>query len=228
LQTLSFRDDLILDGELIVYDPEEKRDMWELAMNRFQLKQEQKIKLAAEKLPCTYIVFDVLYCNRSLLNMELMDRKKILNEVVENGPFLQKISYLEAEGVSFFEQIEQLRLEGICAKLKKSKYIPSKRVDFWRKIVRYEYFDNILITGFRKKDFGLLCSFVSEQGLKPAGVIEFAPPQLRKDFFRKVSLLEDRQDQLNIYLKQGIPAKVKTRGLTKKGYLRTPVLVELL
>ncbi|AIE58929.1 hypothetical protein [Bacillus methanolicus] len=35
--------------------------MWELAMDRFQLKQEQKIKRIAEELPCTYIVFDVLY-----------------------------------------------------------------------------------------------------------------------------------------------------------------------
>src|SRR5690606_10726612 len=71
-ETLSFSDDIILDCELICYDPEEKRDSWELVMERFQLSQELKIRHAAEAHPCTLIVFDVLYHKKPLMNLELI------------------------------------------------------------------------------------------------------------------------------------------------------------
>lgn len=227
LQALKFEEDVILDGELIAYDPEEKRDMWELVMNRFHIRQEQKIVEAAAEIPCTFIAFDILHSNRPLLNEPLFERKRILNETVQNTLHIQKTSFVETEGELFFEQISNLNLEGMCAKLKSSKYTPGKRVDFWKKIVRYMQYD-VIITGYRLGDFGLLCSFITENGLKPAGVIELASGPLRKEFFRKAYGQKLHQDRLNAYLKDGIKARVKTRGLTKKGYLRTPVLEEIL
>jgi DNA ligase 1 len=226
LQTLSFNDDVILDGELICYDPELKRDSWELVMERFHLSQDIKINYAAETIPCTYVVFDVLYLNRPTMKLPLIERKSILDDLIENTPFIQKSSYLETEGEGFFEQIKLLQLEGAVAKKKNSPYWPAKRVDFWKKIVRYEYFD-VMLTGFRKGNFGLLSSFITEKGLKPAGMIEFASPALRKEFFRRAYSLKKGEDSLNIYLTEGILGRVKTRGLTKNGYLRTPVLTEI-
>ncbi|WP_394584645.1 ATP-dependent DNA ligase [Cytobacillus firmus] len=225
-ETLSFSDDLILDCELICYDPEEKRDSWELVMERFRLQNEIKIRHTAEELPCTLIVFDVLYYKKPLLDMQLIERKMILEELFDNTPVIQKTAFLDTEGQAFFEQIKQLQLEGAVAKKKNSKYAPGKRVDFWKKIVRYEYYQ-VVIRGFKKSEFGLLCSFEEEGKLKPAGVIEFATPFNRKLFYNRAAALKGEEDKLNVYLKEGIPATVKTRGLTKKGYLRTPVLLEL-
>lgn len=228
LESLRFPDDVILDGELICYDQETGRDSWELVMERFRLQNDYKIKVAAEEHPCTFYVFDVLYRNQSVMHLELMERLALLDDLIENSPIIQKASHIDTEGEGFFEQIKSLQLEGLVAKKKDSKYLPAKRVDFWKKIVRYEYYDNCLLTGFRKGEFGILCSFITDEGIKPAGVIEFASPLLRKEFFRKAYPLKEREDGLNVYLKHGIRGVVKTRGLTKKGYLRTPVLTELL
>ena len=129
-------------------------------------------KPATESNPCVFMVFDILFLNgRYLFNEPLIERKKILNEVISDSDFIKKVSYIENEGEQFYSQIEAFKLEVMIAKAKNSRYYPWKRTE-WLKIVRYETYE-VLLTGYTKASFGLLCSFVTPDGLKPAGIGAF-------------------------------------------------------
>ncbi|MDD9309791.1 ATP-dependent DNA ligase [Cytobacillus firmus] len=225
LQEITLYEDLVLDGELIVYDPQKKKEDLELAMQRFKLSSSLKIQQAVLELPCTYIVFDVLYHKKPIMHLPLMERKQILSEVISPSKYVQPVMFIESEGETFFKKIEEMKLEGAVAKKKNSVYSPGKRSLDWKKIIRYEYYE-VAITAKRKKPFGFLCSYLTPTGLKPAGVIEFASKPLLKDLYIKSEI--KNEDLLNVYYKHPIRCKIKTRGLTRNGYLRTPVLTEVL
>ena len=228
IRDLPFSHSVILDGELIVYNPETGRDDFELVLQRFQMNNEFNIRMAVREIPCTLMVFDILQLDgASLLQKPLIERKALLNEVIEQNEYLHIVDFIEGAGEAFYQQIVQFKLEGCIAKAKESRYYPGVRSqDDWLKIVRYEYFD-VLITGYRKDKFGLLCSFLKEEGgrMQPAGTIELTDRNARE----KVFLLgvKGKEDRLNVYFKEGIQVTVKSRGLTKRGYLRNPYLVKI-
>lgn len=226
ISSITFDDNVILDGELIVFDSETGKDDFELVMQRFQMKKELAISFAVDEHPCVFMVFDILFLNgKYLFNMDLLERKKILDQCIQNGEHIQKVIFIDSEGEALYRQVEEMKLEGMVAKRKTSLYQPGKRNEVdWKKIVRYEIYD-IVITGYRKKKFGLLCSFITNKGIKPAGVIEFATKEARRGFYDQVNGLKGNEDHLNVYLTAVISGKVKTRGLTKNGYLRTPLLI---
>lgn len=219
-------EDLILDGELIVFDQEKGKESWEKVMDRFLLKDENKIKYASRFNPVIYVVFDILYYKKSLLNLPLIERKEILSNVINDDESIQKIMFIENEGELYFNKVKELQLEGAVAKRKDSLYRPGIRVNEWRKILNLEHYE-VLIRGFKKKEFGLLASFVEDGMTRAAGVIEFATPELRKEFFRRAYKQIKSEDTLNVYLREGINGRVSTRELTRNGMLRTPVLTEI-
>lgn len=225
LQELKADHNIILDGELIVYDPGQKKEDLELAMKRFKLSSSFKIEQAAAELPCTYIVFDILYYKEPLLNVPLLERKKILKEVVMPSEHIQPAMFIDTKGEDLYTAVEHMKLEGVVAKKKDSIYSAGKRSEDWKKIVRYEYYE-VVITGQRKKPFGFLCSYITPDGYKPAGIIEFASKPLLKELYALKEIKKD--DPLNRYFKQPILCQIKTRGKTSNGYLRTPVLTKVL
>jgi DNA ligase 1 len=220
--------DIILDGEIICMDQETGRESLDMVMERFHLRNEDKIRYAALYQPCVYLVFDILYYKEPLIHLNLMERLNILGSSFEDTQHIKKMTYIDGAGEDFFENVKGLKLEGMVAKLKeKSPYLPGKRTSNFLKVIRYEYFDNIVITGYRKKKFGLLCSFITADGrYSPAGVIEFIGPVPRKLIFKKALNSVVAEDRLNVYIKKEIVCKVKTRGITKNGYLRSPVFVD--
>lgn len=216
--------DIVLDGELICIDPETGKDDWELVMDRFRLTNEFKIKLAMVSNPVIFMVFDILFLKEKLLHLELMERKRILAEALLPTGHIQTVSYVDTEGQAFFNKIKELQLEGCVAKHKNGLYHPAKRTNDFLKIVRYEYFE-VMITGMRKREFGYLCSFITDEGLKPAGVIEFATKEQRNQIYKNSTV--EIEDSVKSTFKKAIRAIVKSRGLTKRGYLRTPNIFEL-
>jgi ATP-dependent DNA ligase len=71
LQEFQAAADIILDGELICMDQEIGRESLDLVMERFHIKNEDKIRYAAEFQPCVYVVFDILYYNEPILHLNL-------------------------------------------------------------------------------------------------------------------------------------------------------------
>lgn len=143
----------ILDGEIIVMD-KGKPNFFKL-QKRALLSNPFKIKLLVDKIPVTFVAFDILYSDGKLLtDLPLMMRKKILSENVKESSRLVISRYIEEKGKDFFELAKKQDLEGIVAKEKLSKYYSGKRSRVWLKMKVYQEAD-LIICGYVPNQYGM-------------------------------------------------------------------------
>lgn len=211
LTNLDIPNGTILDGEVIVTDEQGKPD-FEDVMQRFKSKR----SLHAIEY-CTY---DIIYLNgEKVANLPLLERKVLLEDTVPNHSHVSVSKYMVGHANAYFDLVKQQDLEGIVMKKADTTYQINKRSNDWLKVINYQY-DTIQITGLRKGEFGLLLSFMDG---KYAGIMEFVPPQERKQLYSMMKVL-DENDKFK-YIKP-IECRVKYRNLTKEGKLRIPSFVE--
>lgn len=141
----------ILDGELAVIK-EGKPNFYEI-QRRSMMSNPVKIDLASKKYPACFTAFDILYYkNKQMIDLPLMERKKLLQEVVYSENSLFSISrFIEEKGIAFYNLTVKQELEGIVAKCKDSKYYFEKRTKDWIKI-KYLKDDDFIICGYIRKD----------------------------------------------------------------------------
>lgn len=110
-----------------------------------------KIKLAADKLPVSFVAFDILYFNgKELMDLPLMERKALLQKTVTESPRMALSRILEANGNALFALAGQEGLEGIVAKRRDSKYYTGKRTKDWYK-AKNMMDDDYVICGYIQK-----------------------------------------------------------------------------
>src|SRR5688500_4635087 len=115
----------IVDGEVVAVDEDGRPD--------FSLLQTKLGNKSASGL--VYQAFDLLYLDgRSLLDVPLEDRKRLLRSVLKEHPRVRFAAHVEGEGTAFFEAARERGLEGIIAKLRRSIYGPGRRTSAWLKI----------------------------------------------------------------------------------------------
>ncbi len=79
--------------------------------------------------------FDLLYLDgRSLLDVALEDRKRLLKTVLKPHPRVRFAAHVDGEGLAFFAAAQAQGLEGIVAKLRRSRYEPGRRSAAWLKL----------------------------------------------------------------------------------------------
>jgi bifunctional non-homologous end joining protein LigD len=124
-----------IDGEIVVEDSG--------GMPSFNLLQAAISEGRDERL--RYFAFDLLYCEGfDLTKATLLDRKTLLEQVVENLPANSPIRYSEhlaQDGPTMFEHASRLGLEGIVSKRADLPYRPG-RGDHWIKtksVLRQEF-----------------------------------------------------------------------------------------
>jgi bifunctional non-homologous end joining protein LigD len=123
LSTVKLRS-TILDGEVVAVDKN--------GVPRFQFLQRYQKQPTA---PTLYYVFDVLwYDGEDLTGRPIMDRRRVLEQIIKPAAGVQLGTYLEAEGRALFGLIKQKGMEGIIAKRKASIYRPGARTSDWLKI----------------------------------------------------------------------------------------------
>jgi bifunctional non-homologous end joining protein LigD len=160
-------DQAIIDGEVVALDDDGRPD--------FSLLQTKLGDKEARGL--VYQAFDLLYHDgRSLLDVPLEDRKRLLKSVLKEHPRVRYASHVERDGVAFFEAAKQLGVEGMVAKLRRSRYEPGKRTQAWLKIkIRPE--QELVVGGWtpasnNSKDLGAMAVGVYEDGkLRFAGKV---------------------------------------------------------
>lgn len=214
LTNINIPDGTILDGELIVPDELGKPD-FEAVMQRFQSKHSNHF--------VQYCVFDLIYLkDEKVTHFPLIERKLLLEKILPaDNDHIVPVKWILGYGNAYFDLVRQKALEGIVLKSKDSKYCIDKRSHDWLKVINYQFTD-VLVTGYRKDDFGLLLSF--KDG-KPAGIMEFMPPNERKKFYSMCKV----QSQSNKFkFIEPIPIHIKYRNLTKAHKLRIPSFVEWL
>jgi bifunctional non-homologous end joining protein LigD len=115
----------ILDGEVVVLAEDGTTSFADLQV-AFQ---------EGARKPLTYFAFDLLHLNgHNLRGLPLIERKKVLERVVENdGEFLRFSEHVETSGDVVFQKACELHIEGIVSKRTASKYSSGRSGD-WLKI----------------------------------------------------------------------------------------------
>lgn len=208
---LNIPDGTVLDGELIVPDEKGKPD-FEAVMQRFQSKSIQ--------CRIQYCIFDVIYFNnKNITSLPLLERKQILAEMDFDTTNVVPVQWIIGNGLSYFNAVKDMNLEGIVLKKKDSKYEINKRSDRWLKVINYKYQD-VLITGMIKKDKSFLLGSVVDG--KTIGTMEFIPINERKKIYSSVKKYGVNESEKLIIFKKTIPCNVKFRNWTSNGKLRIP------
>ena len=133
-------------------------------------------------------MFDLLYLDgRSLLGVPLEDRKRLLRSVLRETPRVRYASHVVGDGEAFIEAARQRGLEGVVAKLRRSRYEPGRRTPAWLKLkIRPE--QELVVGGWtpgegNARDLGALSRSGSTRTAScgsPARSARGSPPATRK------------------------------------------------
>lgn len=232
----------VLDGEIVVMA--EGRPNFARLQQREHAMEEFKASLLAKQFPATYVVFDILHWeDQSLLNLPLVERRGILEKVVEPQENVHLSEPIRGEGVALFKAAEERGLEGIMAKRLDSPYRPGKRVNFWLKIKTYKSLDCVICgltvgMGWREPYFGSLVlgvyddeelRFIGSVGTgfdeaKMAEIVELTQPLTGPCPFPDTP---EVMPGVKVWLKPHLVCEVKYLQFTEEVKLRAPVFVRL-
>lgn len=140
----------ILDGEVIVL----KKGVPDFfsVQKRSLMTNSFKIKLVLNKIPVTFIAFDILYYDdKSIMDLPLIERKEILKANIKESKRIAISRYIENSGVKFFELAKINKLEGIVGKKKDSLYIEGIKTKSWKKI-KAMVDEDLIVCGYDIKD----------------------------------------------------------------------------
>jgi len=232
----------ILDGELVVLS--EGRADFRKLQQREQVADPMKVELVAQKLPATYIVFDVLYRNdEPCLHLPLSRRKEILADLLEESAQMVESGYIEARGLSFYREAVARGLEGVMAKALDSPYLIGKRSRHWLKI-KPRGKAICFIAGYsegqgaRAESFGSLALATrDEQGWRFRGMVGsgFNDAELQQ-IKTRLSALEqkspvvplDETPQGITWVKPELRCEVTFQEETPRGHFRAPAFIRLI
>jgi bifunctional non-homologous end joining protein LigD len=114
----------VIDGEIIVAG--------EAGAANFGLLQNWRSEADGILL---FYAFDLIwYAGRSLTDLPLTERRRILEMVLPESKLILLSTAFETKGTEFFKTAEKMKLEGIMAKKAASVYIPGARSRDWLKI----------------------------------------------------------------------------------------------
>jgi bifunctional non-homologous end joining protein LigD len=154
----------VVDGEVVALDEDGAPDF---GLLQEAISGRRGGGKGAKTAPLVYQVFDLLYLDgRSLLRVQLEDRKRLLRSVLRDDRRVRFASHVVADGVAFHRAAQERNLEGIVAKLRRSRYEPGARSPAWLKIkIRPE--QELVVGGYtlgegNAKDLGALAVGVYE------------------------------------------------------------------
>ena len=224
--------DVILDGEIVILDKEGKADFQKL----------QNINSASEN-QLFYYVFDILYFNGfDLTQVELLERKEILKQVVFRLNRTKYSDHIVEKGKEFFKLAQDHDLEGIIGKRANSKYYLGKRSPDWVKI-KTQKRQEAIVCGYTapkkgRQYFGSLILGVYEnEKLKYIGSSGggFKDTQL-SSIHKKLQKLEQKESPFDekipgsssiTWVKPELICEVAFSEWTKDGKIRHPVFMGL-
>ncbi len=125
--------DVVLDGEIVIFDREGRPDFHALAA-RAQLHKTSEIQRAALTQPVTYVVFDLLAAGgHDLRALPLLERKALLQRLVPPVGPLRYSEHIPERGEAMLAEVVARGLEGVVAKKANSPY-RGKRSSDWLKL----------------------------------------------------------------------------------------------
>ncbi len=139
---------VVLDGEIIVM--QKGKPDFQALLERGQAASPLEIQRQTKRASATYIVFDILEKDaRSLVDLPLVERKKILQNSLREGANVLVSDFIEEKGEAYYQSVIDKGLEGLIAKRKDSSYEEGRRSGNWLKIKRLKSCDCIIF-GYTK------------------------------------------------------------------------------
>jgi bifunctional non-homologous end joining protein LigD len=137
---------IIIDGEVVCADANGRPNFQSL-QKRGMLRRSLDIKRAANELPATLYVFDLLaFDDYDVRGLPLIERKRLLKMLIPEKGVLQFADHIPDRGEEFFRAAEALDVEGMVGKKADSKYKGGRSAD-WIK-VRASKHEDFVIVGF--------------------------------------------------------------------------------
>jgi bifunctional non-homologous end joining protein LigD len=153
---------LVLDGEIIAYDDDGRPSFAKLGA-RMHAERPLEVQRARASVPVSYLVFDVLQVgDRDVRGLPLVERKRLLSEIVRGRGLIRALDHLEGDGTALFAFCREQHLEGVVAKRMTSPYRAGpRRSDDWVKI-KCERDDEFVVCGWasgkgNRERLGALC-----------------------------------------------------------------------
>ena len=230
----------VLDGEIVVI--KDGKPSFPLLQIREHVDSRARIDLLSKRIPAVYVTFDILYTHQDgwIMDIDLMERKKILTELGEDTERVAKVEYIKKYGRELYEKAIEKGLEGIMAKKMDSKYFPGKRSREWVKVKKRKTADCIIVgwlegKGERTRTFGSLVLAVWSDGkLHHLGQVGTGfNSEFLSWFSKKLREIEIKTPHFELgkkgihWVKPIYVCEVEYLELTKDMKLRAPVFLRL-
>lgn len=225
------KNNCIFDGEIIVMN-NNVPDFSKL-QERISLKNPQRIMSVSKEQPVTFIVFDILYKDKLLVDKTLMERKKILDNYQNNKYFVKSL-YIKNDGIKLFKLTKKNKLEGIIAKRINSTYQIGKRSNDWIKI-KHVHDSEFYIGAYKeskdKNVVSLAIGNLVNNKLKYVGKVTIAKKRSEYKAIKSLNMVtnvfEGFADKTYVYIEPKLQCTVEYLTKTKNGHLRHPVFKSL-
>jgi bifunctional non-homologous end joining protein LigD len=226
----------ILDGEVVALNDAGEPDFGLLQARRRVAGKARSVRGAAPP-SLDYLVFDLLYLDGvSLLDRPLEARKQLLRSILHDAGAIHYASHVEGDGEAFYDAVAARGLEGVMAKLRRSRYESGRRSPAWLKIKRRAE-QEFVVGGWTAREgaaddlAALLVGVVEDGVLRPAGkvgtgfdvrerrrLLDLLGPLARTDSaFRPVPREKGAQ-----WAEPSLVARVEFAEWTADGNLRAP------
>jgi ATP-dependent DNA ligase len=194
--TVNLPERCVVDGEIVVPDPDGKRLEFETLQQRIH-PADSRVKLLAVQTPAHLVAFDLLALEeRNLMKEPFAERRRLLEDALAKvrSPIHMTPATTDREvAVAWFEEFEGAGLDGVIAKPLDVTYQPDKRVMFK---IKHERTADCVVAGYRvhKTDAhavgSLLLGLYDEGGdLANIGVVGAFPMAKRRKLFEELQPL---------------------------------------
>ncbi|MCQ6558432.1 ATP-dependent DNA ligase [Paenibacillus mendelii] len=212
---------VILDGEGVCF--RDDRTIFDDFAYRGRLSDPIKIEAARQTHPATFVIFDVLYASSDRRNELLLERKRILNEIVEPSQQFIPTMYVHEHGKRLSTLSVERDWEGIVAKRQDTTYITDIRTANWLKIKNFKMIDTVIL-GYRTvPTFALVVGLhFRTMRNKPVAVVEFGfTADERLAFLQTAEKIQTNYKDGTQYIEPVLCCKVKYLERTETHHLRT-------
>jgi bifunctional non-homologous end joining protein LigD len=142
--------DLLVDGEVIGLNEQGLPD-FRVIQERMHVRRASTAARLAERVPATYMVFDLLRLDgRDLTTLPLNERRALLEEL-DLADTRWQVPQVYDDGQMLFDATLQQGLEGVVSKRLSSRYTFDSRSPHWRKIAHRHRFSYV-VGGWRPQE----------------------------------------------------------------------------
>jgi bifunctional non-homologous end joining protein LigD len=127
--------EVVLDGEIVAFDPATGRPSFERMQRRMHVESESAIRRLRQDVPITYVIFDLLWLDgHPTTALPFSERRRLLEGLNLAGPAWHTPATHPGEGQALLDATAASGLEGVVAKRLDSSYEPGVRSRDWLKI----------------------------------------------------------------------------------------------